>query len=443
MPSTAGDVFSQGNDSLLPAWNYVLPLAVNDKIQLMFSASRTALSLVAYPPSTVPIHPAIPSAIITVTQVTYLQFNELDGVASNYIYAVTPNPLTAIPNAGVNVQTVAPVSTLVFANGFTLASNAITALNAGTYQVSYTISVANTVQTNQVVSLYARLNGVLITYSQMSIVLAPSAERKLLTTDFIIPMSAGGVLTFFWDSGHVSTTIQTLGGASSQVVKVLIGQVTNLGPTGPTGATGPIGPIGLTGPQGPIGPTGPIGLTGPQGPTGHTGPVGPTGPQGPTGTIPPELQAQVDANTAGLVTVTAGLAGAVAGIAANSASIATLNTTVAGLSTSVGNLDAKTVNITSAVAGVSTTFVGSVICDTVAADLGDFDDVNVNTINLTTAINGVGKLNLIAATGSNLIEAPSTTIRSSTGLGAVYLGNFTDIVYINGFPTSLLTWAQW
>jgi hypothetical protein len=109
----------------------------------------------------------------------------------------------------------------------------------------------------------------------------------------------------------------------------------------------------------------------------------------------------------------------------------------------IADLIEKTQNITASVPAVSTTFEGAVICDAVAADTGDFDVVNVNTINLTTAINGVGKLNLSASTGSNLIEAPSTTIRSQAGLGAIYLGNFTDIVYISGFAQSALSWAQW
>lgn len=74
VPDTAGDIFTQATGGkLLPAWNYVLQLNANDYIELMWSADNTAVSLLATAPSTVPVHPAIPSAIITLTQVSNQQ----------------------------------------------------------------------------------------------------------------------------------------------------------------------------------------------------------------------------------------------------------------------------------------------------------------------------------------------------------------------------------
>ena len=62
------------------------------------------------------------------------------------------------------------------------------------------------------------------------------------------------------------------------------GTATNTGATGPTGNTGSTGNTGPTGIQGNTGNTGPTGYTGNTGPTGPTGNTGDTGPQGIPGT---------------------------------------------------------------------------------------------------------------------------------------------------------------
>ena len=67
--NTAGKVVLTGSANASPivaAWNYVLDLAANDYVQLMWSTSNNnaiILAAVATPP-----HPGIPSAILTVTQ---------------------------------------------------------------------------------------------------------------------------------------------------------------------------------------------------------------------------------------------------------------------------------------------------------------------------------------------------------------------------------------
>ena len=66
----------------------MVKLAVSDYIELMWSADNTAVSLLAEPVSITPVHPAIPSAIITVTQVSFLQTNDYKRVPSNYGYFV-------------------------------------------------------------------------------------------------------------------------------------------------------------------------------------------------------------------------------------------------------------------------------------------------------------------------------------------------------------------
>jgi len=65
---TAGVVSIQGSSAqVLPAWNYVLQLAANDYIELVWSTTNTNAKLLAAAASS-PV-PAIPSVILTVTQV--------------------------------------------------------------------------------------------------------------------------------------------------------------------------------------------------------------------------------------------------------------------------------------------------------------------------------------------------------------------------------------
>jgi len=69
IPSTTGKVVLTGSANASPivaAWNYVLDLAAGDYVQLMWATSNTNVEIVAAA-ATSP-HPAIPSAILTVTQ---------------------------------------------------------------------------------------------------------------------------------------------------------------------------------------------------------------------------------------------------------------------------------------------------------------------------------------------------------------------------------------
>lgn len=52
------------------AWNFIIPLAANDRISVMWASSMTAMNLEAVPAQTSPYaSPAIPSVIITISQV--------------------------------------------------------------------------------------------------------------------------------------------------------------------------------------------------------------------------------------------------------------------------------------------------------------------------------------------------------------------------------------
>jgi hypothetical protein len=68
VPYTAGIIAVQGTSAeSVPAWNYLISLAANDYVQLMYSVNDTNLQITASAASA-PV-PAIPSVILTVTQV--------------------------------------------------------------------------------------------------------------------------------------------------------------------------------------------------------------------------------------------------------------------------------------------------------------------------------------------------------------------------------------
>lgn len=69
--ATASEWTLKGNEYYTIGWNFVVPLAANDYIQLMWASSDTTVVLAYQAPQTSPYaHPAIPSVIITVTNVT-------------------------------------------------------------------------------------------------------------------------------------------------------------------------------------------------------------------------------------------------------------------------------------------------------------------------------------------------------------------------------------
>jgi hypothetical protein len=209
----------------------------------------------------------------------------------------------------------------------------------------------------------------------------------------------------------------------------------------------------------------------PQGPQGVQGNVGPTGPQGPAG-LSQDLSNYATLGFATGAATAAGIAATAAADAYTNSVAAGLGTTIAAqqgeitvlqgevttlqgdvavlqtdvtnlstqvtdlatdvtdlatdvtdLQTDVTALETKTQNQSSSGIG-ATTFVGTVSTETVNADY----------IVLNQDMTGLGNINLTAIAGSNLIQAPATSINSSTGVGSVSIGGFTDTVYINGWP---------
>ncbi len=69
--ATASEYDIIGNNFYTIGWNFVIPLTINDEIQLMWASSDTTMTLYYQAPQTAPYtHPSIPSVIITITNVT-------------------------------------------------------------------------------------------------------------------------------------------------------------------------------------------------------------------------------------------------------------------------------------------------------------------------------------------------------------------------------------
>lgn len=71
VPDSASDWTIKGNDYYTVGWNWVLQLADNDYIQIMWASADSTLKLIYFLPQSIPYtHPAIPSVIMTMTNVT-------------------------------------------------------------------------------------------------------------------------------------------------------------------------------------------------------------------------------------------------------------------------------------------------------------------------------------------------------------------------------------
>jgi hypothetical protein len=390
---------------------------------------------------------------MTVTQVQFLQTNQLDGVPANYGYFAD----ISTPGLGISSLTteqIIALPTQISAYGMTLSSNQITIQNAGNYTLRLVCTLGIATATLSVIQTFFKVNGVAIPNSSAQITIVSNAVRQQLLNQIVYNASAGDVITCYWLANNTNGRIISPNPSATPVappVRLEITQVINSGPTGPTG---PIGPTGIQGNIGPTGLMGPVGPTGIQGETGPTGPQGPTGYTGPTGPTPDlsnySTTEQMNAAITTAVTTSSGIvtAGYIAADVVVTSTITSAYTAAdTALSGRITAVEAKTANQT-AVAGIDTTFVGSVTAGSVVADTctittGDFDTLNSVNQNMTGTMSGLGKLNLSSTSGAHLIQAPSITLNSIGGAGGIYLGNFTDVVYIQGFSLAALLYGQW
>lgn len=89
VPNRHGSV----DGAILPSWNYLVPLAANDYVELMWSATSTTVSMKTLPTATNPTRPQAASVIATMTHIS------CDGYTSNlftqpYVSSVTNGSAT-------------------------------------------------------------------------------------------------------------------------------------------------------------------------------------------------------------------------------------------------------------------------------------------------------------------------------------------------------------
>jgi hypothetical protein len=373
-------------------------------------------------------------------------------------------------------------------NGFSLADsnaaytflyNSIVVNNTGIYSISYQIKASHTNTTNDNYRIWLRLNGSDIPQSvAITNIPAGTGSNTVFqpsTLNWVMKLTAGDKIQPMWSSNVTGIVLPYSAGYSNPTttseypVLVNIQQVVNtaVGPAGPAGSNGSAATVSVgstttlaAGSSATVSNSGTsnaavLNFGIPQGIQGPQGAQGPKGDTGDTGYV--NLQPLWDA----INTVSSGLtslAGVVAGlviqvgimagaIAVIEGEISTIQGQVTALETDVGTLNTevlvlqeKTVNQTAVVG--TTTFAGSVATDTVAATTVNVGTVAADYINLAVSMGGVGKINLSSSVGANTIYAPSTTIASQGGFGGVYLGGFTDTVYISGLPLSFY-FGQW
>lgn len=213
----------------------------------------------------------------------------------------------------------------------------IKVLNAGVYNIQFSLQYDKTDGGKDDLSLWLLKNGVNVADSNSEFSIHDNNGKLIAALNFAINLNANDYIQLAWSSAdpdmrllyQAAQTGPTRPATPSAIITVI--QVTNVlaGPTGATGATGPTGATGGTGPTGPAGafggPTGPTGPTGPSGgPTGPTGPRGDTGPAGAAGDGPVAYAALALATTAQATAISAQITanGAVAVNAAQDITIA-------------------------------------------------------------------------------------------------------------------------
>jgi hypothetical protein len=172
-------------------------------------------------------------------------------------------------------------------------SSQIKVLNAGVYNIQFSIQYDKTDGGKDDFSLWFLKNGANISDSNSEFTIHDNNGKLIASLNFMLPLNANDYIQLAWSSSDTAMRALYVAAQASPTrpatpsVIITFTQVSNAmigpdGPTGPQGTTGAQGATGSTGPQGvagtPGGPTGPNGPTGPSG-----GPTGPTGPQGPKG----------------------------------------------------------------------------------------------------------------------------------------------------------------
>lgn len=205
------------NGQLIAAINYVITVAANDYLELIWQTESTNIYIETIPAGTTPVTPVSPGVILTATQVMYTQVGPTG--YTGYTGFTGPTGFTGFTGY----------------TGYTGPGN-FTGYTGPTGFTGYT-----------------------------------GATGPTGFTGFTGPQGSTGYTGYTGAQGLQGSTGYT----------GYTGYTGGIGPTGATGFTGPKGETGYTGYTGAASNvTGPTGYTGPQGNIGSTGPTGYTGPQG-------------------------------------------------------------------------------------------------------------------------------------------------------------------
>ena len=275
IPNTTGKVVLTGSANASPvvaAWNYVLDLAANDYVQLMWSTSNNnsiILAAVATPP-----HPGIPSAILTVTQQAGIlagtgitAINSLTGAAQSLVvgtsgtdFAISSTSATHtfnLPTAsaanrgalstadwtafdakqaalvsGTNIKTINSTSLLGSGNHATpfelvvAASDETTALTTGTAKITFRMPRAVTLTAVRASLTTAQASGSIFTVdinesgtSILSTKLTIDNTEKTSTTAATPPVISDTSLA---DDAEMTIDIDQIGNGTAKGLKVML-----------------------------------------------------------------------------------------------------------------------------------------------------------------------------------------------------------------------------
>ena len=178
------------------------------------------------------------------------------------------------------------------------------------------------------------------------------------------------------------------------------------------------------------------GDTGSQGPQ---GPQGDKGDKGDTGSISAVTQAQIDANTAGLVSLGLTVTALEADVATLDASVAGLTTDITTINEEIDALQGKTQYITTNVSTITTNFASKITATndiltagklSASSDITTTANISGNQISATT-----GNIDAITTSSTQTQNIYGSTVNiGTTGINNVNIGSATSSIYINGIP---------
>jgi hypothetical protein len=248
--------------------NYVATATAGQQVQIYWSGSSTELKLESFAAGTSPVSPAVPSIIVTATQVMYQQIGPTGSTGPTGPQGV------AGPTGPQGIQGPTGPQGIQGATGPTGAQG----IQGATGPTGPQGIQGPTGPTGSQGNL-----GPTGPTGAVSTVAGPTGPTgNTGTTGAVGPTGPQGNVGPTGAQGDVGPT----GAQGIQGIQGVQGDTGATGPTGPQGiqgAVGPTGPQGIQGIQGVQGDTGLVGPTGPQGIQGDTGPTGPTGALGPTG----------------------------------------------------------------------------------------------------------------------------------------------------------------